>query len=38
MFRKRAKKKFDRKFFSKTASRSNKKNFKASPMRGGFRI
>lgn len=28
----------DRRRFSKTASRSHKKNMRATPMRGGFRL
>lgn len=34
----RAKKRFDKKFFSKTAGRFNKKNIKVGPMRGGIRL
>lgn len=38
MYRKKMGKKKDRRMFSKTASYTNKKNFKSSPQRGGFRI
>lgn len=30
--------KSSRRLFSRTASRSHKKNFRSSPMRGGYRI
>jgi len=38
MKRYKAKKRSDRKYFSKTASRTNKRNMSATPMRGGYRI
>lgn len=38
MFRRRANKRSDRKYFSKTAGRTHIKNVKKPPMRGGFRI
>lgn len=38
MKRYRANKRRDRKFFSKTASRVNERNFSGSPMRGGYRF
>lgn len=38
MKRYRAKKKSDRRRFSRTAGRVHKKNLRATPMRGGFRI
>ena len=36
MFRKRAKRRSDKKYFSKTASGVHKKNLQAVPMRGGL--
>lgn len=36
--RKRMSRHKSRRLFSKTASRSRKKNYRAVPMRGGFRI
>lgn len=38
MRRKRANKRYDRKLFSRTASRTNSRNVSASPMRGGYRL
>lgn len=40
MRRRRAKKRYDKKMFSKTASASgvHKKNYASAPMRGGWRI
>lgn len=38
MFRKRAKKRFDKKIFSRTALNIKRKNLIANPMRGGFRL
>jgi len=38
MFRHKVNKRRDRRIFSKTAKRTNKKNMRANPMRGGFRI
>lgn len=38
MRRRRASKSSDRRYFSKTASRVNKKNVTGSPMRGGYRF
>lgn len=37
-FRKRISRRGSRRLFSKTAARSRKKNMRARPMRGGFRI
>lgn len=34
----KANKRRDRRYFSKNASRVNKRNFNASPMRGGYRF
>ena len=36
--RKRANKRYDRKMFSHTASRTNKRNVQRPPMRGGYRL
>jgi len=37
-FRKKMRKRKDKKVFSKTASKVNKKNYSATPMRGGIRL
>lgn len=37
-FRRRVSRRKSRKLFSRTASRSRRKNYRAAPMRGGFRI
>ncbi len=37
-YRKRMSRRKSKKYFSKTASRSHRKNFRASPMRGGIRL
>jgi hypothetical protein len=38
MFRRRLKKRTSRRLFSRTASRTNRRNVVANPMRGGIRL
>lgn len=38
MYRRRAKKRSDRRMFSRTASHTNARNVSSAPMRGGYRL